>query len=531
MAANDVPCCETMFWVYLLISVALVAFAGLMSGLTLGLMSLSLVDLEVLTKAGQPQDRKNAEKILPIVKNQHLLLCTLLICNAMAMEALPIFLDALLPAWGAILISVSLILAFGEIIPQAVCSRYGLSVGAKLSVVVRLLVIVVFPIAYPISKLLDWLLGKGHSALLRRAELKILVDMHGNEAGKGGELTHHETTIISGALDLTQKTAKDAMTPLSEIFSLDLNSKLDEDTMSLIMSKGNSRVPVYSGSPSNIIGLILVKSLIRCCAEEKTPIRILTISRIPRVEDSLPLYDILNQFQKGHSHMAAVVKSKHNVKDSAGNATDKNDMITININSNSSILQKQAEGKATLLRVKSPALQYIAERCNDSWHLQPKKGGEQGDENITKKVLESLPDQEKEVIGIITMEDVLEELLQEEILDETDEYVHVHNKIKINMLPSRKSQSRSPGAPSHRAWRALMASPPSSSHQTPVSSYHHSPILQSPISPFVQSPFIRPTLSASPAKSTPNSPSIRTSPSSHQVSRKTYEKLRKPGDL
>lgn len=60
MAANDVPCCETMFWVYLVICVALVAFAGLMSGLTLGLMSLSLVDLEVLIKAGQPEDRKNA---------------------------------------------------------------------------------------------------------------------------------------------------------------------------------------------------------------------------------------------------------------------------------------------------------------------------------------------------------------------------------------------------------------------------------------------------------------------------------------
>ncbi|CAL5364424.1 unnamed protein product [Camellia sinensis] len=51
----------------------------------------------------------------------------------------------------------------------------------------------------------------------------------------------------------------------------------------------------------------------------------------------------------------------------------------------------------------SPALQHTAERCNDSWHLQPRKGGEQGDENITKKVLESLPDQEEEVIGIWKM--------------------------------------------------------------------------------------------------------------------------------
>ena len=32
-------------------------------------------------------------------------------------------------------------------------------------------------------QLLDRLLGKGHFALMRRAELKTLVDMHGNEVG------------------------------------------------------------------------------------------------------------------------------------------------------------------------------------------------------------------------------------------------------------------------------------------------------------------------------------------------------------
>lgn len=30
-----------------------------------------------------------------------------------------------------------------------------------------------------------------------------------------------------------------------------------------------------------------------------------------RVHDQLPLYDILDQFQKGHSHMAVVVKCKN----------------------------------------------------------------------------------------------------------------------------------------------------------------------------------------------------------------------------
>ena len=33
---------------------------------------------------------------------------------------------------------------------------------------------------------------------------------------KGGELSHHETMILGGALDLTQKTATNAMTPISE---------------------------------------------------------------------------------------------------------------------------------------------------------------------------------------------------------------------------------------------------------------------------------------------------------------------------
>ncbi|PRQ45375.1 hypothetical protein RchiOBHm_Chr3g0490651 [Rosa chinensis] len=115
--------------------------------------------------------------------------------------------------------------------------------------------------------LLSCLLGEGHYALLRRAELKTLADLHANEAGKGGELPHHVTTTIGGALDLTQKTAEDVSNPMN--------------TLGPIMSRGHSRIPIYSGNLNNMIGLILAKNLIFCHPEEETPVKYMTIRRIP----------------------------------------------------------------------------------------------------------------------------------------------------------------------------------------------------------------------------------------------------------
>ncbi|KAE8670193.1 DUF21 domain-containing protein [Hibiscus syriacus] len=420
--AVEYSCCETGFFIHILVIVLLVMFAGLMSGLTLGLMSMSLVDLEVLAKSGTPKDRKHAEKILPVVKKQHLLLCTLLICNAAAMEALPIFLDGLVTAWGAILISVTLILLFGEIIPQSVCSRYGLAIGATVAPFVQVLVWICFPVAYPISKLLDFLLGHGHVALFRRAELKTLVDLHGNEAGKGGELTHDETTIIAGALELTEKKAKDAMTPISETFAIDINAKLDRELMSLILEKGHSRVPVYYEHPTNIIGLILVKNLLTVHPEDEVPVKSVTIRRIPRVQETLPLYDILNEFQKGHSHMAVVVRQCKKTQQLSSNDSSLSPLpeVKVDIDGEKHPQDNALRRKRSLKKWKSfPAAHNSFKSGSRSrkW----RKGMNSDILHLNGNPLPTLPEEE-EAVGIITMEDVIEELLQEEIFDETDHH-------------------------------------------------------------------------------------------------------------
>ncbi|KAK6159175.1 hypothetical protein DH2020_006489 [Rehmannia glutinosa] len=430
--AVEYRCCETEFFIHILVIVFLVGFAGLMSGLTLGLMSLSLVDLEVLAKSGTPKDKQHAAKILPVVKNQHLLLCTLLICNAAAMEALPIFLDSLVTAWGAILISVTLILMFGEIIPQSVCSRHGLAIGAAVAPVVRVLVWICFPIAYPISKLLDLLLGHRHRALFRRAELKTLVNLHGNEAGKGGELKHDETTIIAGALELSEKTAGDAMTPISETFAIDINAKLDRSLMNLILEKGHSRVPVYQDQPTNIIGLVLVKNLLTVHPEDKLPVKSVTIRRIPRVPETMPLYDILNEFQKGHSHMAVVIRQSIKAIDQPAIRAPPLDSgyayvasvkdVRVDIDGDKDSLDKSVKTLRPLQKWKS-----FPNNGNISFKGTPRS--KKWTKNMYSDILQidgsplpKLPEEE-EAVGIITMEDVIEELLQEEIFDETDHHV------------------------------------------------------------------------------------------------------------
>ncbi|XP_050878972.1 DUF21 domain-containing protein At1g47330 isoform X2 [Lathyrus oleraceus] len=409
--AADAPCCETKFWLYILLIIGLVCFAGLMAGLTLGLMSLGLVDLEVLIKSGRPQHRIHAAKIFPVVKNQHLLLCTLLIGNSLAME----------------------------ILPQAICTRYGLMVGATLAPLVRVLLVVFYPIAYPISKVLDWMLGKGKAALLKRAELKTFVNFHGNEAGKGGDLTHDETTIIAGALELTEKTAKDAMTPISKAFSLDLDATLNLETLNSIMTMGHSRVPVYAGERTNIMGLVLVKNLFMVDSKASVPLRKMMIRKIPRVSENMPLYDILNEFQKGHSHIAVVYRDLNDKKGTYKKIKDSEQLEFQDSCKNkgkSAPLDKGAmlEPRDTLtadgsqVKKSPPATPAFKKRHRGCSYCIL---------DLDNAPLPVFPPSEV-VVGVISMEDVIEELLQEEILDETDEYVNIHNKIKVNMNASKE---------------------------------------------------------------------------------------------
>lgn len=58
---------------------------------------------------------------------------------------------------------------------KAICSRHGLAVGAKTILITKFVMLITFPLSYPTSKILDFILGEEIGNFYNRDRLKELV--------------------------------------------------------------------------------------------------------------------------------------------------------------------------------------------------------------------------------------------------------------------------------------------------------------------------------------------------------------------
>lgn len=162
-------------WVQLIIIGTCLMFSALFSGLNLGLMSLDRTDLKILCNTGTEIEKNYARAIQPVRDHGNFLLCSILLGNVLVNSTFTILLDGLTSGLLAVVLSTLLIVIFGEITPQAICSRHGLAVGAKTIYVTKAVMLVTFPLSYPTSKILDYLLGEEIGNFYNRERLKELV--------------------------------------------------------------------------------------------------------------------------------------------------------------------------------------------------------------------------------------------------------------------------------------------------------------------------------------------------------------------
>ncbi|XP_058647109.1 metal transporter CNNM2 isoform X3 [Onychostoma macrolepis] len=261
------------FWLQVIFISMLLCLSGMFSGLNLGLMALDPMELQIVQNCGTEKEKNYARKIEPVRSQGNYLLCSLLLGNVLVNTTLTILLDDIAGSGLiAVVMSTIGIVIFGEIVPQAICSRHGLAVGANTIFLTKFFMLLTFPASYPVSKLLDYLLGQEIGTVYNREKLLEMLRV----TDPYNDLVKEELNIIQGALELRTKTVEDVMTPLRDCFMIAGDATLDFNTMSEIMESGYTRIPVFEGDRSNIVDLLFVKDLAFVDPDDCTPLKTIT---------------------------------------------------------------------------------------------------------------------------------------------------------------------------------------------------------------------------------------------------------------
>ncbi|KAG8913647.1 hypothetical protein FRC01_004447 [Tulasnella sp. 417] len=315
-------------------------------------MASDALHLRVLANAANdPKESANAEAVLSLMeKGKHWILVTLLLCNIVINESLPIFLDSEIGGGiAAIFISTATIVVFGQrvsprrwlavpytvynriliiqitstnadrIIPKAVCAKYGLAVGARSATPVLILMYLLSPITYPIAKLLGWARGTEVPKTYKKAELKSLLQFHRNTSvgsylspteESALPLTDGEVNILNGVLSLSEKGVTDIMTPMDDVVTLSADRVLDHETMDKILASGYSRFPVHEpDQPLSFRGFLLVKKLLLYDPSQPKRVGEFRLTVLPEARPTINCFQALDYFRTGRAHLLLISKT------------------------------------------------------------------------------------------------------------------------------------------------------------------------------------------------------------------------------
>ncbi len=288
-----------------LIALSLIVISALCSGLTLGYFTLDKAALRRQAAAG----RRAARPQHPPRTHGHRLRTTLLLTNVLVNTTLSVLLSSIASGIVATIAATSLIFIFGEIIPQAVLSRFALRFGSMFAPFVRALMWLTSPVSFPVSYILDRALGEEMPALYSHHELMELISEH--EDSEHSIIDADEERIVHGALRFSHTTVREVMTPKELVTSFDIERRLTDEFFNEANQHGYSRYPVYSGNPDNIVGLLYTKDLI--IEDEHIAIKDTEEAfdkNMLIVRPSAMLDDVLGQMLKKKQHLS-IVKNRN----------------------------------------------------------------------------------------------------------------------------------------------------------------------------------------------------------------------------
>ena len=202
------------------------------------------------------------------------------------------------------------ILVFSEILPKILAASHPERIALPASYVLTPLIRLFHPIVTIATSLV-----KGILWLLRikietdQSKQKItLEELRGLVLEAGHFLPRKHQKMLLNLVDLERITVNDVMVPRNQIEALDINAGADELRQQIITCH-HTLLPVYDGTPSNIIGILHIKRAPALLQDAELDVaQLREILHEPYfIPSDTPLLKQLQQFQERHARLGLVV--------------------------------------------------------------------------------------------------------------------------------------------------------------------------------------------------------------------------------
>ena len=258
-------------------------------------------------------------------------------------------------------------------------------------------------------------------------ELNKLIRIHveNPDAQEESGLNKDDGNLLTGALEYKDKRVRDVMTELDKVFMVESSTRLTFQVLMDIYKSGFTRIPVYEIDRQNIVGMLFTKDLILIDPDDEVEIAAVISFHGNReggfvrgVADDTSLDKVFREFKSSYLHLLVAYG------------------------------EVGADGKP-VKRLESTPEHGSEHGGGGGRNYYGAGGGGDDDVSVSGKHISdytseaySLSGNRRVITGVITLEDVLEAVIKDEIVDETDNYVDVNNA--LTSVRGREAESRGP---------------------------------------------------------------------------------------
>jgi CBS domain containing-hemolysin-like protein len=294
-------------------AIVLVLMAGWWASAEATLARLSAVGAEQLTGAGRPASKRLRAVFADLPRYLNILLLLRVTCETSAtVLVVAAFVHWFGAGWKGFLIALAVMIGVGYLIVGISPAPLGRRGAERVALAAATVLYPLGVILGPVPRLLvaaGSVLTRGRGAaaspLAGRSELRGLVDF----LEQRSVIEPGEREMVRSVFELGDTIVREVMVPRTEMVFID-RDKTVEQTLSLHLRSGFSRIPVAGENEDDVVGIAYLKDIVAWTHEhpDAGPAPVGEVMRpATYVPDSKPIDELLRQMQTQQIHVAIVI--------------------------------------------------------------------------------------------------------------------------------------------------------------------------------------------------------------------------------